>query len=96
MCVYQDECKSIGKINDVAFSIQCYDNQIEEVLPSPTELLATVEEVTTVEGAGAWTDIRNMKVLSLYDFENGLWIRNNNQAEIGIYTKYYKPVNNLC
>lgn len=37
-----------------------------------------------------------MKVLSIYNFENGLWKRNDDTAEVGIYTKYYKPVNNLC
>jgi len=96
-CVYADECGVIGKASGVAFSIHCWDTDPHpDPLPDADALLAQVEDIVTVEGAGSWDEVYNLKIPSIDNYQTGWWIRDDDTTDTGVYTETDKPVNNVC
>lgn len=91
-CVATVACGTVGKRNGDAFFVDCVKDDGNVIVPAT--LLASVESLVTMEGAGSWADVKNLKVPSRDDYQTGWWIREDNTSEVGIWAETDKPVNN--
>jgi hypothetical protein len=99
-CVAKMYCGSLGRIENVAWSLQCWETpegQGSGVVASapvqvvPEDLLTGLDSVITK--GDPWAGVANLWVSSRFNFQDGWWIYS---SETTKWTETDKPIDNRC
>lgn len=99
-CVAKKYCGSLGRLNNVAWSLQCWETPTgvgggvvatapEQVVPE--DLLAGLDTVITKNSP--WEGVADLWVSSRFNYQDGWWIYNSETLK---WTETDKPIDNRC
>jgi hypothetical protein len=95
-CMASNYCGSLGRVDGVNFSLQCWDTPAEGAATAPAAvapdtLMTALEGLITPNDVN-WDGIQNLFVSSRFNYQDGWWIKDVDD----LWVENDKPADNRC